>query len=235
MKNLTVEEQIYLCKYHDVDKYWANDHGYTQVEIDELINKYKQNGLYEQYRNMDEFEYEKVCKQEKNKDKYQKILDKYKFDKTRSTYTRMLNFLRECKNIKLAEELNMNSISRRIATSQGIEPYIINNDCKRAIESAYMNNQSLFEMHGYEKKPTLKEFIIKELNLEKSIESVIYNITEAEEVNKAEVVENNIKVEKTQIEKITLDSKIEITLKELLNYYYLKGFADAIEGNEVLK
>ena len=77
MKELSVENQIYLCKYHDVDKSLYTTIGLKDDEIKETLKKLKENGLYEQYRNLDEYEYEKIIKKEKKKNKYEKILDKY--------------------------------------------------------------------------------------------------------------------------------------------------------------
>lgn len=43
MKELSVEKQIYLCKYHDIDNYITISMNMTQKQINELIKKYKQN------------------------------------------------------------------------------------------------------------------------------------------------------------------------------------------------
>ena len=67
MKELSVENQIYLCKYHDVDKSLYTTIGVKDVEIKETLKKLKENGLNEQYRNLDEYEYEKIIKKRKRK------------------------------------------------------------------------------------------------------------------------------------------------------------------------
>ena len=65
MKELSVEEQIYLCKYHDVDKDLKFTTGLNENEVKETIYKLKQNGLYDQYRKLSEDEYENIIKKEK--------------------------------------------------------------------------------------------------------------------------------------------------------------------------
>ena len=75
MKELSIENQIYLCKYWDVDKSLYTTIGLKDDEIKETLERLKGNGLYEQYRNLDEYEYEKIIKKEKKKSKNEKILD----------------------------------------------------------------------------------------------------------------------------------------------------------------
>lgn len=51
MKKLSVENQIYLCKYWDVDKSLYTTIGLKEDEVKETLERLKGNGLYEQYRN----------------------------------------------------------------------------------------------------------------------------------------------------------------------------------------
>lgn len=60
MKPISLEKQIYLCKYHEVDKI-----GLSTQQAKDIINKLKKEGLYEKYKNMPEDEYEQVIKEEK--------------------------------------------------------------------------------------------------------------------------------------------------------------------------
>ncbi len=103
MKELSVEKQIYLCKYHDIDTSLNLSLGINQQEAKEILEKLKQNGMYEKYRNLDEDEYEKIIKREKmNKQSdvkigiAEKILSKYKFDKSSLTYNDIKNVIKEC-------------------------------------------------------------------------------------------------------------------------------------------
>lgn len=64
MKELSLDEQIYLCKYHDIDNKLLDVLGLTDKETEELINYYKKRGLYEQYRKLSEEEYSHVVKNE---------------------------------------------------------------------------------------------------------------------------------------------------------------------------
>lgn len=70
MKELSVEDQIYLCKYHDVDKKICYTTGLKMNEIEEVIKKLKDEGLYEKYRNMSDEEYEEIIKDKTKKSKY---------------------------------------------------------------------------------------------------------------------------------------------------------------------
>lgn len=72
MKELSLEKQIYLCKYHDVDTDLKTTIGLSELEVQEYIEKLKKDGMYEKYRNLDDEEYEKIIKTEKIKKKYEK-------------------------------------------------------------------------------------------------------------------------------------------------------------------
>lgn len=65
MKELKLEDQIYLCKYHDVDKSIRTTMHITQKEVQQLIKYYKKIGVYTEYRNLPDEEYEKICKRER--------------------------------------------------------------------------------------------------------------------------------------------------------------------------
>ena len=67
VKQLSIEKQIYLCKYHEVDN--CLHLGITAKQRDEILKKLKENGLYKQYRMLNEDEYEHIIKQEKKKEK----------------------------------------------------------------------------------------------------------------------------------------------------------------------
>lgn len=219
MKDLSVENQIYLCKYHDIDTSLPTTIGITDEEAKALIQKYKDNGLYDQYRNMDEREYESICKRQKKMDKCEKILDKYKFEPGRS-YKRMYDLLKEC---DLTKQTNINRTCKNLGSRKGCESQSIINDCNRAIELAYRNNPKLFEMYEYEGKPTLKEFVTKELGLQDA------NVEQNAPSEIIERVDAPCEDVISDITKATMESKVEISLKELLNYYYLKGYFDAIK------
>ena len=231
MKELSVEKQIYLCKYHDVDTALGNTMGLRAEDIKQILEKLKANGLYEQYRKMDEFEYERVVKAERNKTKSEKILDKYKFDKSKSTYERMKQVINECANIKDVTKLNITLIYRKIADKNKVKYYVIANDCKRAIDKAYEENEELFMTSGYVSKPTLKEFIAKELRM-KVTQDIIED--DIDEVNGNKQFPEAIK---TEVNKIKIDSTImiQIPIEQMYEYYYLKGFLDATEGNNLRK
>lgn len=223
MKELSIEKQIYLCKYHDVDTSLCSAMGMKAEEIQEILKRLKANGLYEQYRKMDEFEYDKVLKAEKNKTRAEKILDKYRFDKNRNTYERMKQVLSKCESIRDVANLNMSTVFRSIAQKEGVETYVINNDCKRAIDTAYAENKSLFLTSGYANKPTLKEFISKELRMktEQEGQKIIHEAREDDFKQLSEKANSAI--------------TIQVPIEQMYEYYYLKGFLDATEGNTLRK
>lgn len=72
MKELNLEKQIYLCKYHDIDTDLKATMGLSESEVKKYIEKLKKDGLYEKYRNLEDEEYEKIIKTEKIKKKYEK-------------------------------------------------------------------------------------------------------------------------------------------------------------------
>ena len=129
MKELSVENQIYLCKYHDVDKSLYTTIGLKDDEIKETLKKLKENGLYEQYRNLDEYEYENIIKKEKRKSKYEKILDKYKFDKTKKAYSSLKEVLSISDNYKNTEIFSLEKVFREIAERQNVKSYIMDTKC----------------------------------------------------------------------------------------------------------
>lgn len=62
MKELKLEDQIYLCKYHDVDKHLYTTLKLKPEEVEEQLNYFKKRGLYVQYRNLSNDEYQKLIK-----------------------------------------------------------------------------------------------------------------------------------------------------------------------------
>lgn len=67
MKELSVEDQIYLCKYHDVDTRLKTTTKLNPKEVEEVIAELKEKGVYKQYRKMSDEEYEKIIEDEKKK------------------------------------------------------------------------------------------------------------------------------------------------------------------------
>lgn len=221
MKELSVEEQIYLCKYHDVDSSLHTTIGLNQEEVKETICKLKQNGLYEQYRNLDDEEYERIIKKEKakSKDKVWGVLEKYKFDKTKKGYENLKDVMRECLKYNDSTELSLEKVFRKLAEKQGIKSYIINNDCKRMLDNTYLENQKIFKENGYNKKPTLREFIIQELGIKK-----IENVCEYKErpIGDKENVICDITPNIGDIE----NTFVKVSVKKIMDWSYQKGYLD---------
>ena len=73
VKELSVADQIYLCKYHEIDN--CLHLGITARERDKILSTLKENGLYKQYRMLKDEEYENIIKKEKKKSKTEKTQD----------------------------------------------------------------------------------------------------------------------------------------------------------------
>lgn len=219
MKELSVEEQIYLCKYHDVDKDLKFTIGLNENEVKETIYKLKKNGLYDQYRKLSEDEYENIIKKEKRKSKYEKILDKYKFDKTKKAYSSLKEVLSISDNYKNTEVFSLEKVFREIAERQNLKSYIINNDCKRILDNTYLKNRAIFEENKYYKKPTLREFVLQELNLQDA--KIKENICESKEKS-SEVKENVIcDITPSQIGDIE-NTFVKVSVKTIMEWSYQK-------------
>lgn len=215
MKELSLEKQIYLCKYHDVDTNLKATMGLRETEVQEYIKKFKQNGLYEQYRNLDEYEYEDIIKKDKKKNRFEKILDKYKFDKNNKGYRSLIKVLELSTKYKNTKELSLEQVFKQIAENLKVKSYIINNDCKRLLDATYMQNKTLFESYDYDKKPTVKEFVIKELKICSSAE---IEETEKNTETKESVIPNITAEEAKEIK----DTYVKISVKTLMNFCYEK-------------
>lgn len=226
MKELSVENQIYLCKYHDVDKSLYTTIKLKDDEIKETLKKLKENGLYEQYRNLDEYEYEKIIKKEKRKSKYEKILDKYKFDKTKKAYSSLKEVLSISDNYKNTEIFSLEKVFREIAERQNVKSYIINNNCKRILNNAYLENRAIFEENKYYKKPTLREFVLQELNLQdaKIKEKASCDKKECNDASKENICESKEKSSKVK-ENLIGDIEntfVKVSVKTIMEWSYQK-------------
>ena len=109
MKELSVENQIYLCKYHDIDDNIGATMHLSNKEIDETLKKLKDNGLYEQYRKMDDETWEKRLKEEKHKSKEIKILDKYNFETSKTNCIILGQVLKECMKYDASKRIKYSS------------------------------------------------------------------------------------------------------------------------------
>ena len=219
MKELSVENQKYLCKYHDVVNVYdlKTTIGISKEEMENLVEQYKRNGLYEQYRKLSEDEYEEIIKQEKKKDKYTKILERYNFDKTKKGYENLKQVMQECSRYKNSTDISLEKIFRKLADKQGIRSYIINNDCKRMLDSTYLDNKKIFEEKGYYKKPTLREFVLQELGIEK-LENVCKTKEKASESK--ETISSQFTVGDIE------NTFVKVSVKTIMDWSYQKGYLD---------
>ena len=133
--------------------------------------------------------------------------------------------------------LNTAAVYRTIAKRNSTEPYIIQNDCNRALTAAYTENKILFEQNGYNAKPSLKEFIEKELKIKAEKDVIQLNdfttLHGTEHlVKKAEDISKKQSVSEPAILNIDLKEEETITMpiRIMYEYYYLKGYLAAKEG-----
>lgn len=228
MKDLSVEDQIYLCKYHDVDKALHTTLGLRDYEVEPMLNKLKQNGLYEQYRKMPDEEYEKIIKKKPKKQKVSKaddIVEKYCFDRRKTYFGRVNRILQKCEKIKEEENLNLNALYDEVAKELSIKPYVIPNDCRVSLAEAYEHHKDIFRNAGYYKRPSFKDFIVKEFGMKRDVQ----------EENTIEIKANEITLLREQEVPIKVNGEPTITvpIKVIYEYYYLKGFLDAKQGNSL--
>lgn len=222
MKELSIEEQIYLCKYHDVDTALTKTMHINSEEVEKLIQKYKENGLYEQYRNLSDEEYEEVIKKEKISKKYKKteinyekqreILNKYNFDKSKEAYKYFLIMLSEAeKVIRNDKEFVLAEVFRRIGEKTNIMAYNIQNECQRYLTKTYIDNKELFSK--YKQKPTIKEFLLSEINIQKET---------FETIEETPTQENNVISNTSTNNILREDMLIQVPIKMVQEYFYMK-------------
>lgn len=127
--------------------------------------------------------------------------------------------MQECSKYSNSTELSLEKIFRKLADRQGIKSYIINNDCKRMLDTAYLENKNLFREKGYYKKPTLREFVLQELNLQDA--KIKENICESKEKS-SEVKENVIcDITPGQIGDIE-NTFVKVSVKTIMEWSYQK-------------
>lgn len=226
MKELSVEEQIYLCKYHDIDTALDKTIHINSGEAEKLLQKYKENGLYEQYRNLSDEEYEEIINKEKQIKKYNKnnkmynkeaqILNKYNFDKNKETYKYFLRMLSEAEEAKKNnKEFTLATVFKKIGYETNTKEYNIQNECNRYLIKTYTENKELFLKHQYKQKPSIREFILKEINLNKEEEEI--KTFQAEQMQQARLNTN-------PNSNITLNENllILVPIKLIEEYFYMK-------------
>jgi len=219
LKELSLEKQIYLCKYHEIDN--CLHLGITAKERDEILTKLKQNGLYEQYRKLEEDEYENIIKNEKSKDKYEKILEKYKFDKTSKGYNNLKQVLVMCNKYNTTE-FSMERIYKQVAAGENVENYIIRNDCQRLLDNTYQLNKEIFEQNEYHRKPSVKEFMCRELSIESTNtknEEINVKVEEKNEESTEKSTETNIN---TQFIADIDNTYVKVPVKIIAEWAYQK-------------
>lgn len=213
MKELSIDDQIYLCKYHDIDNGLPYNLQIKEDEIAKLIDKYKSNGLYEQYRNLSEEDYEAIINKRKEppKSKIEKILNKYQFD----TDTMAYKYL-----VELLEYLNLNK--RTSINDAYIEIAARYNKDKQHIQNAIYRITNPKHMNLSEVLRNKLDWIGAPKNKSINQENVISNITE--EAEKDICKTQNIKTSE-EIDNIY----VKVPIKTLMELNYYKGYIDGLK------
>ncbi len=230
MKELSVEEQIYLCKYHDIDTSLDVSLGINKCEAEQILNKLKNNGMYEQYRNLSEEEYENIIHIENRKDKFDKILDKYNFENDSNKYYIIKDLFMIANKVKNTDDFKLKDIISQLAKNRKTTASSIENESNRILNKTYELNKMLFKQNGYKNKPSLKEFLSKELNLIDNIkiQETKENVYKAKEnMHDSKHIENITETNNYQEQKglppiLNADMIVQVPLGTVLNYYYLK-------------
>lgn len=87
MEEISLEEQIYICKYIEdvgITEIKASlGHKHSKEQIEKLVNTLKSNGIYKQYKNMSYSEWENKIKQplkKRGRPKKQRVQESMKSD-----------------------------------------------------------------------------------------------------------------------------------------------------------
>lgn len=238
MKELSVEEQIYLCKYHDIDTSLDVSLGINKNEAEQILNKLKNNGMYEQYRNLSEKEYENIIHIENRKDKFDKILDKYNFENDSNKYYIIKDLFMIANKVKNTDDFKLKDIISQLAKNKKATVSSIENESNRILNKTYESNKMLFKQNGYKNKPSLKEFLLKELNLIDNIttQETKENIYKAKEnTHNPKHIEKIAKTTNCQEQKelppiLNADMIVQVPIGTILNYYYLKRIYRCYRG-----
>ena len=129
MKELSLEKQIYLCKYHDIDTGLYGNLGITKAEAEELIQNYKARGLYEQYRNLREEDYEHIINKQPKRLRKEKTTDTQNKE-NRNKLLDLNDMLFEQLNTLMDDSLSESDLDKEIKVSKqvvSVSQTIINN------------------------------------------------------------------------------------------------------------
>lgn len=123
MKHLSLEKTIYLCKYYEVDCL-----NLKRSEVEEIINDLKSKGLYEYYRNLDEYEYERMINSRKYQIRKEKNMEKE--EENNNTLLNLNDILFKQLERLTNDELTQDQLDMEIKTSKqvvSVSQTIINN------------------------------------------------------------------------------------------------------------
>jgi len=174
MKELSIENQIYLCKYHDIvaDYELRTTMGISRKQANDFIERYKQNGLYEQYRKMNEDDYEAIIKKKKElpMSNTDRMLEKYEFDRNKTGYTYLKQLI---EYLSVNKKKSIVDAYQEIANSYKDKDEVsIRNAIHRVVSEKKITLTQLLKNETEWVGPDKKGFVaIKEDNAEEDINS----------------------------------------------------------------
>lgn len=124
MKDIDLEKAIYICKYHDKDKYISTSVRLDKENIQKVIDTLKSKGLYNRYRSMTEEEYERIIKTKK------KIIIEEKEEEPKNKLLDLNNYLFDELNTLMKDDLTDEELDRELKISKqvvSVSQTIINN------------------------------------------------------------------------------------------------------------
>lgn len=209
--------------------------GIKESEAEKLIEKYKANGLYEQYRNLSEEDYEAILRGRKEppKNKFEIILNKYKLDSDSIASKYLLELL---EYINLNKNASIKEAYTEIAKRHRKDKQQIQNAIYRMTSANQISLSQLLKDELDWKEVTRKFIRVskesEEVQEDKIKESVICDITQN---NNAEIAENKEKEAESINNEFTseitnLDNVIvKVSVRTLLELQYYRGYVEALK------
>lgn len=157
-KSLTVEEEIYLCKYHDIDAALPTNLGISSKEINKTLVQLKKDGVYEQYRNLNEKEYETIIKLEKKLRKKESVI--VEEDKSKNQLLDLNDILFDELNKLMDDNLTQDKLEKELKISKqvvSVSQTIINNanmllQAKKYFDTTQDDNSKLVPLLSLEER-----------------------------------------------------------------------------------
>lgn len=220
MKELSLENQIYLCKYHDIiaDYELRTTMGISRKQANDLIERYRANGLYKQYRNLQEDQYEAIIKKkvEAPKSNTDKLLEKYELDTSKPGYQYLKQVL---EYLSLNKKNSILEAYQEIANqNKEIDELTVKNAIYRIVSEKKITLTQLLKNETEWVGPDKKGFVaIKEENAEEDINSEFIQETGNNELPDVDT------------------GFVKVSIRTVMEWSYQKGYLDRMLEEEKKK